>query len=300
MPESHHTYLRPFFDFLKFQKRYSQHTIISYTNDLYSFFDFLETDYGGIALADIKPAYVRTWLAGLKDKDLSSKSINRKISSLKSFFKYCLLKEWISLSPMVTIISPKAGKRLPQYVEKAHMEALFTKHEFSPGFRGETERIILMLLYQTGIRKAELISLTRQYVDDATSTIRVYGKGGKERIIPINPAFMTKLQAYMRAQQDELESLSEPWLLLSEKGKQLDPKYVYNVVRESLRDVTTIDKKSPHVLRHSFATHLTNAGAELNAVKELLGHSSLAATQVYTHNSIEKLKEVYKKAHPKA
>jgi len=294
--------IQSFVDYLKFQKRYSQHTVISYQTDLTAFFDFLETQFGGMPLTDIKATFVRTWLASLKDAGMESKSINRKISSLKSFFKYQLKQETITASPMTTIISPKVSKRLPQFVEEKGINTLLQYVEFPDNWKGRTDRLLIQILYYTGMRRAELVNLKESQIDTGNSSIKVLGKGNKERVIPANKDFMHLLTDYMSAKRKELEKFDSTVLLVSVKGKKLDPKNVYNTVKEYLceKDVTTIDKRSPHVLRHSFATHLMNNGADLNAVKELLGHSSLAATQIYTHNTIEKLKDVYKKAHPKA
>jgi len=290
--------IQPFLDYLKFQKRYSQHTLTAYENDLSAFFLFL-AQYGEMAVADIKPALIRSWLADLKENDIEARSIARKISSLKSFFKYQLRQEVIKVSPMTTISSPKQSRRLPQFVEKADMETLFSHVEFPPGWEGQTQRLLLQVFYQTGIRQAELVGLKDSHIDRHKQCIKVLGKGNKERIIPVSPELMTGLQQYMAEKKRQIENPADSFFV-RESGKKLYPKYVYNTVKRYLSDVTTIDKKSPHVLRHSFATHLMNNGADLNAVKELLGHSSLAATQVYTHNSIDKLKDVYRKAHPKA
>lgn len=294
--------IQSFLDYLKFQKRYSQHTVISYQNDLTAFFDFLETQFGGMPLADIKATFVRTWLASLKDAGMESKSINRKISALKSFFKYQLKQEAITVSPMTTIVSPKVSKRLPQFVEEKGINTLLQYVEFPDNWKGRTDRLLIQILYYTGMRRAELVSLKESQIDTGNNSIKVLGKGNKERVIPANKDFMQLLTDYMNEKRKELEKFDSTVLLVNAKGKKLDPKYVYNTVKEYLseKDVTTIDKRSPHVLRHSFATHLMNNGADLNAVKELLGHSRLAATQIYTHNTIEKLKDVYKKAHPKA
>jgi len=292
--------LQEFLDYLKFQKRYSRHTIISYQNDLVTFFDFIEATFGATGLADINASFVRTWLASLKEQGMESKSINRKISSLKSFFKYQLKQERISVSPMTTIISPKMNKRLPQFVEKADIDTLFSYVEFPDDWHGKTDRLILQLFYNTGIRQAELVSLKESQVDSYKKSIKVLGKGNKERIIPISEALLGLLQDYMAEKRKLFENYDAEILLVNPKGKPLYPRYVYDSVKKYLTMITTINKKSPHVLRHSFATHLMNNGADLNAVKELLGHSSLAATQIYTHNSIEKLKDIHKKAHPKA
>jgi integrase/recombinase XerC len=294
------TALQQFIDYLKFQKRYSQHTITSYQTDLIIFFDFIQQTFGNITLADIRATFIRTWLASLKEKGMEAKSINRKISSLKSFFKYQLKEELLAVSPMATIISPKVNKRLPQFVEKADINTLFTLVEFPENWKGKTDMIILQLLYNTGIRQAELLSIKESQVDEYKKSIKVLGKGNKERIIPVSEALLELLKNYKTEKRKTFEKFDSEVLLVSEKGVKLYPKYVYNTVKKYLSKITTIGKKSPHVLRHTFATHLMNNGADLNAVKDLLGHSSLAATQIYTHNSIEKLKDIHKKAHPKA
>ena len=300
MPTTIPKALQHFAEYLKFQKRYSQHTIISYQTDLVAFFDFIELTFGNTALPDIKATFIRTWLAKLKEKGMEAKSINRKISTLKSFFKYQLKEESITVSPMGTIVSLKLNKRLPQFVEKEDINTLFSYVEFPDDWQGKTDRILLQLLYNTGIRQAELVSLKESQVDAYKNSIKVLGKGNKERIIPVSNELMGFLKDYVAEKRKTFEKYDADILLINEKGKKLYPKYVYNAVKKYLSKITTINKKSPHVLRHTFATHLMNNGADLNAVKELLGHSSLAATQIYTHNSIEKLKDIHKKAHPKA
>ncbi len=292
--------IRSFLDYLKFQKRYSQHTIISYQNDLSGFFNYLRTHFDESLLNNVKPAFIRTWLAQLKSEGISSKTINRKISSLKSFFKYQLKQGLIEVSPVTTIISPKVGKRLPQFVEKKDIDTLFEHVEFPDNWTGRTDRLLLQILYNTGIRQAELIGLKESQVDRINCAIKVLGKGSKERIIPVSTSLMQEMNTYIEEKKKQFLEKEAVILLVNEKGKKLYPKYVYNVAKKYLTLVTTISKKSPHIFRHTFATHLTNNGADLNAVKELLGHSSLAATQIYTHSTIEKLKDVYKNAHPKA
>ena len=293
-------YIHTFLDYLKYQKRYSRHTVISYENDLNSFSAFTLAQFGMGELNEIKPAFIRTWLASLKESGISSKTINRKISALKSFFKFNLKQGLISQSPMDTIISPKASKKLPQFVDKEDINTLFTHVEFAEDWNGRTEKLILQILYNTGIRKSELISLQQRHIDVVNNAIKVLGKGSKERIIPVSKEFTDILQKYISDKMLNPVISKTDLLIVNEKGNKLDPKYVYNVAKKYLSLVTTIEKKGPHIFRHSFATHLTNNGADLNAVKELLGHSSLAATQVYTHNSIEKLKNIYTSAHPKA
>jgi integrase/recombinase XerC len=300
MPQSNQEIIQPFLDYLKFQKRYSQHTIVSYENDLISFFDFVEIQFGSMPLADISSSFVRSWLASLKENKMASKSINRKISALKSFFKYQLKKGFLLASPMGAIISPKVSKRLPQFVAENDMHDLFAHMEFPDTWDGRTDKLLLQIFYNTGMRRAELVGLKEAQIDKANTSIKVLGKGNKERVLPVSNELITAILDYISAKRVLLEEFDSTIVLVSKKGRQLDPKHVYNAVKKYLSQVTTIDKKSPHVLRHSFATHLMNNGADLNAVKELLGHSSLAATQIYTHNTIEKLKDVYKKAHPKA
>lgn len=300
MPLTNQSLIQAFLNYLTFQKRYSPHTIVSYQNDLAGFFDFIELQFGSTNIDEINASFVRSWLAGMKESGMESKSLNRKISSLKSFFKYQLKQGVVLTSPMATIISPKVKKRLPQYVAEKDILTLFSYVEFPDNWEGKTHRLLLQLFYNTGMRQAELVTLTESQVDISNGNIKVLGKGNKERVLPISKDLMLLIVNYQEGKRSQFEHFDNVLLLVNGKGKRLYPKYVYNVVRQYLSSVTTIDKKSPHVLRHTFATHLMNNGADLNAVKELLGHSSLAATQVYTHNTIEKLKDVYKKAHPKA
>lgn len=298
-PTADHT-VQHFLDYLKFQKRYSQHTVISYQHDLEAFFTFLQAQFGEVSLADIKTTFIRSWLAQLKQQGMESKTINRKISSLKSFFKYQLRQQAITVSPMTTIISPKVNKRLPQFVDKKDIETLLQHVEFTNDWDGKTQKLLIELFYNTGMRQAELAGLKESYISKNNGSIKVLGKGNKERIIPVSNQLMNQMIDYMAEKKKIFEVVDSTFLLVTGSGKKLYPRYIYNAVNKYLSLVTTIDKKSPHVLRHTFATHLMNGGADLNAVKELLGHSSLAATQIYTHNSIEKLKDIHKKAHPKA
>jgi integrase/recombinase XerC len=300
MPNTAAGYIQDFLNYLRFQKRYSPHTSLSYETDLTEFFDFLAIEgMSNPPLVTIKAISVRNWLASLKDAGRSAKTINRKISALKSFFKYQLKKGVITATPMATVVSPKISKRLPQYVEQQQMDTLFSYVEFPNDWDGSTHRLILQLLYNTGMRRAELTGLKEWQVDKGNNSVKVLGKGNKERIIPISGKLMRQVQQYMDAKRTQFATCNTEFLLITSKGQPLYSRYVYSAVNQYLRHVTTIDKKSPHVLRHTFATHLTGNGADLNAVKELLGHSSLAATQVYTHNTIARLKDAHKKAHPK-
>jgi integrase/recombinase XerC len=293
--------IQSFLDYLKFEKRYSQHTIRSYQDDLLFFFDFLNSTFGEVSVPEIKSTFVRSWLAKQKEEGNSSKTLNRRISTLRSFFKYQLRQQVIEVSPMTTIVTPKQGKRLPVYVEQKDTERLFHQIEFPDTWEGLMNKMILELLYCSGMRLSELIALKETQADAIKGSLKILGKGNKERIVPLSDEMRVILKDYQRQKAEQFNGqLLTDHLLINEKGKKLYPKYVQVVVKKYLSLITTIEKKSPHVLRHTFATHLMNNGAELNAVKELLGHSSLAATQIYTHNTIEKLKDIHKKAHPKA
>lgn len=300
MPLTPETSIPSFLSYLRFQKRYAQHTLLSYTHDLTSFEQYLKETYSDEIPARATPVMVRSWLASMRESGIQARTINRKISALKSFYKYLLREQLIEDSPMSAILSPKVKKRLPQYVEKQDMDRLFQEDMFPNNFKGETQRLILQILYSTGIRRSELLNLKEQHIDFSNQTIKVLGKGSKERLIPVNAPLLTLIRAYRELKNALDGETDREFLLVNEKGSRVQSGFIYSTVKEYLSKVTTIQRRSPHILRHTFATHLTGNGADLNAVKELLGHSSLAATQVYTHNHIEKLKEIHKKAHPKS
>ncbi|MCH5597044.1 tyrosine-type recombinase/integrase [Niabella ginsengisoli] len=301
MSEKLATYIAPFTNYLKFEKRFSQNTIIAYEGDLNEFNIYLLRVFGDTHLAEVTYQLVRSWLAELKEHGLTSKSINRKISTLKSFFKFHLRTGSISANPMAKIVSPKTNKRLPVFIKEDDIQFLQTAVAASTeDWKSLNAKMLVTLFYGTGLRLSELINLKEKQMDFSRQQVKVLGKGNKERSIPLSDEMILTIKHYIALKRKEFEKGEEEVLLVTEKGKKLYPKYAYLLVKQLLSAIPTLDKKSPHVLRHSFATHLVNNGAELNAVKELLGHSSLAATQVYTHNTIEKLKEVYKNAHPKA
>jgi integrase/recombinase XerC len=288
-----------FIGYVQHEKRYSLHTVQAYLGDLEQFFLYIDLNYEGHTINTLNHLQIRSWLASLKDSGMESKSINRKISTLKSFFNYLLKRQLIHVSPMSKIISPKNTKRLPVFVNEGNMDILLTQVEFPDNLTGKTERLILELLYQTGIRRAELLGLTVTSVQVNQQHIKVLGKGNKERIIPIAAELVQLIADYVH-QRSQLSDVNHNALLVLPSGKPVYQKYVYLVVNKYLALTTSLEKRSPHVLRHTFATHLLNKGADLNAVKELLGHANLTATQIYTHNTIDKLKEIHKKAHPKA
>lgn len=300
MHQTSYPQIKSFVQYLQFERRYSQHTIISYQTDLAQFFTYLISQYDAPSIAEISPVFIRSWLAEMRAEKMSAKSLNRKISSLKSFFKYQLKNGVIKQNPLTTIVAPKVGKRLPSFVAEKDMQTLQHDVSFPDTWKGKTDKLLVELFYATGMRLSELIGLKAEQVDQANSQVKVLGKGNKERIIPVSKNLVLQLKEYCYEKNKLYGKDANTNLFVNQKGLSLYPKYVYKVVQANLSFVTTIQKRSPHVLRHTFATHLTNNGADLNAVKELLGHSSLAATQIYTHNTIDKLKNIYKKAHPKA
>lgn len=300
MPALTHQTIQPFLDYLKFEKRYSIHTLTSYQTDLFDFINFLDAQFGAVSLKEVNHSFIRSWLAFLKNKGLSSKSINRKISTLKSFFKYHLKTGGIGSTPMAQVISPKISKRLPVYVQESDTHKLVVAlQQSTEDWKSMNKKMLITIFYATGMRLSELINLKEKQIDFSKSQFKVLGKGNKERIIPASNEMLEMIREYQQMKKKNFEK-TDDFLLVTEKGKKLYPKYAYLLVNQVLEEASTLDKKSPHILRHTFATHLMNNGADLNAVKELLGHSSLASTQIYTHNTIEKLKDIYKKAHPKA
>jgi integrase/recombinase XerC len=285
-----------FLEYLQYEKRFSNHTILAYSNDLAQFSEYLQITYEIKELLEISHTLIRSWIVSMMDQKMSPRSVNRKITTLKTFYKYLLRQQVVTENPMLKIQSPKTSKRLPVFVEKDNMDALLDTIEFGSDFDGERNKLIMELLYATGIRLSELINLKQANVDLNSCQLKVLGKRNKERIVPFNNALKQLIEGYLEHE----ETKESYYLFVTKKGKKLYEKFVYRVVNKYLSQVTSISKKSPHVLRHTFATHMLNNGADLNAIKELLGHANLSATQVYTHNTVEKLKNVHKQAHPKA
>lgn len=289
-----------FLDYLRFEKRYSDHTLTAYTGDLAGFRGYLEQTYGLNAPEECATFHIRSWMVELMESGISGRSINRKVITLRTFFRWCMREGLLTSSPADGLVPMKTGKRLPEYVEEGAMGQLLDQVLKPDDFDGLRDKLILELFYQTGMRLSELTGLQRGQISGYTEQIRVLGKRNKERLIPVGRGLARDLQRYVEMRDRLFGSDGQISLFLTSRGKPVYPKFVYRLVNRSLAEVTTLTKRSPHVIRHSFATAMLNHGADINAVKELLGHSSLASTQVYTHNTAEKLKRVYRQAHPRA
>ncbi len=290
-----------FLQHIRYEKRLSHHTLTAYAGDLEQFTVFLakECNIDQPERADFR--HIRSWIVSLVEAGLDKSSVNRKIATLRSFYGFLLRRKVISLDPMVKIQALKTSKKLPQYVEEKPMEMLLSDVEFPDTFDGIRDKLVLELLYGTGIRLSELTGLKTADVNLYDKTIMVLGKRNKHRIIPLTQPLFELVQQYNQLKESEFKGQADPIILIvSDKGVPVYPVMIQRIVKRNLTLVTTLGKKSPHVLRHSFATHLLNRGADLNAIKDLLGHSSLAATQIYTHTSLEQLKKTYDQAHPKA
>lgn len=290
-----------FLDYITYEKRYSQHTIQAYGSDLDQFINFATDQYD---LSDINKAdhqVVRSWIVSLMEGKSSARTVNRKITTLKSYFKFLIKEGAITENPMDRVVAPKTSKRLPVFVEQESMNKLFDEIDFGEGYPAIRDRMIIEMFYATGMRLSELINLNEADIDLYKNVLKVTGKRNKERIIPFSGNLVKLLKSYLEVKRKmfQFNEQNTP-LFVTNKGEKLYPKMVYRMVNHYLNLVTTISKRSPHVIRHTFATHMLNNGADLNAIKEILGHANLAATQVYTHNTIEKLKSIYKQAHPRA
>jgi integrase/recombinase XerC len=291
-----------FLDYIEKEKRFSAHTVVAYSKDLDQFQHHITENLEITSITEVDHHDIRSWIVSiLEDDKLQPTSVNRKISCLRSFYKYLVRNEIVVKNPMSKITSLKTKKRLPLFLEQSQMENLLDKMKFGNDFSGVRDKLIVELLYCTGMRRAELIGLELANINNSKQELKVLGKRNKERIIPLSPQTINLISEYQRVLSGHFDdTLSGKHLLVDDKGKVMSDGFVYRKVNKYLRLVTTIGKKSPHVLRHTFATHMLNNGADLNAIKELLGHASLSATQVYTHNTIEKLKQIYELAHPRA
>ena len=287
-------YLKEFINYIQSEKRYSVYTITSYKVDLNQFFNYLIEEYKIDTPKNVTFKIVRNWISYLLESGLKARSVNRKISSLKSYFKFLVISNYSDSNPTLKITSPKTSKRLPVFIEKEKINSLLDAKFFDDNFIGCRDKLIIELFYFTGIRLSELLNISIKDVDFNNSQIKVLGKRNKERLIPLTYTLISELKNYINK-----HNLNR-YLFVDENNKKLYSKKVYRIVNKYISKVSSVKKKSPHILRHSFATHMLNNGADINAIKEILGHANLSATQIYTHNSIKKLKNVHKQAHPKA
>lgn len=288
-----------FFSYLSHEKRFSHNTLEAYRGDLEGFIAHVTEQQCLTSIEEVRHFHIRSWIVSMMESGQSPRSINRRLSCLKTYFRFLKKRKLLLKDPMNKVIAPRTGKKLPVFMQESQMEALFSNIIFGDDFVSRQEQLILELLYATGIRRSEASQLRVNDIDFGRMTLRISGKGDKIRIIPFADYLSVLLQSFITLRSESFPSVPVPWLFLNRKGGRLLPESIYRIVRKYLSLVTTAEQRSPHVLRHTFATHLSNRGAELNALKELLGHSNLAATQVYTHNSIERLKEIYEKTHPK-
>ncbi|MEZ7839137.1 MAG: tyrosine-type recombinase/integrase [Flavobacteriales bacterium] len=289
--------IQAFLDYLQFEKRYSPHTLTAYRTDLLQFNEYLARLYECSAIS-AEAVMVRSWMMTLIEGGCSKRSLNRKLTSLRQFYKYSLRNNLIDSDPMLRVVSMKVDKTLPSFITKDEMTYLLDVKKFTNDFEGVRNKMLLELFYSTGIRLSELIALKVTDVDYVNKQIKVFGKRSKERIIPLLDSCLDSLRFYVESYRFEVVK-KDVSLFLTKSGNVLYPKLVYRIVNSYLGDVTGVKQKSPHILRHAFATHMLNEGADLNAIKEILGHSSLTSTQIYTRSSAERLKEIYKQAHPR-
>ena len=292
-------YISKFLSYIQYERRGSPHTLVAYKTDLEQFVLFLFSQNQSVEEATHRD--IRSWQIALMEDNDTARTINRKLSTLKAFYRFMLRNKYLTTNPMDKVIAPKQSKRLTHFVSEQDMDTVFDYLEFSNDFEGKRDRTILELFYATGIRLSEMMQIKKGDLDFHSGTIKVLGKRKKERIIPIAPQIVQLLKEYINFLEKSFGFVNyNENIFVTVKGKPIYPKLIYRIVRKYLDAATTIDKRSPHVIRHTFATHLLDNGADLLAIKELLGHSSLAATQIYTHTSIEKIKKTYKQAHPRA
>lgn len=292
-------FLERFINYLQYEKRSSSHTVTAYRADMEQFFAHINHPGQISQPNEVTHHHIRNWMVEMMDKGITARTVNRKVAVLRKYFKFMLQSDLISVNPAAKIQTPKIQKHLPVIVETAKLEHLID-HNFTADFEGVRDKLMLELLFGTGIRLAELVGLKESDINNYEGTVKVLGKRNKERIIPLNKELKRVLAEYMELKKSKKFNNNSITLLVTDKGANAYAKFIYLKVNKYLSNISTQNKKSPHVLRHTFATSLLNKGADLNAIKELLGHANLSATQVYTHNSVERLKSIYKQAHPKA
>lgn len=290
--------VQKFLNYLSLEKRYSKHTIRSYKTDLALYQQHLDSTFQ-VTPQKATNKMIRTWLVSELEKGNTARSVNRKISTLKSFYKYATKNKIIQKNPTLVLSTSKASKKIPSFLSQDEINQLLDNYKFKADYQGERDRLMIELFYSTGIRLSELINIRLKDIDIPNGQLKVVGKRNKERIIPLTNELVNTIPMFIKTRK-EVDVNDTPYLLLTNKGLILNPSMVYRTINKLLSSVSSLKNASPHVLRHTFATHMLNSGADLNVIKELLGHASLSATEVYTHNSIEKLKNVYNNAHPRA
>lgn len=294
-------FIDKFLQYIKYEKAYSSHTFISYQTDMKQFAAFVEKQKGGFNPPDITAKDIREWILAIMNDGVGSRSVNRKLTTLRTFFKYMLKEGYVETDPMAKVKPPKMQKRLPVFLREEQMEELLDvdKNLFPDDFEGKRDHLIIGMFYNLGVRLSELINIKDSDIDFDRKTVRVTGKRNKQRYIPFGNSLKSDILAFVSDRDAEVGS-EEGWLLVRKTGKKLYPMLVWRVVEKYITSVSTLKKRSPHVLRHTFATAMLNNGADIDAVKELLGHANLAATEVYTHTTFERLRSIYKQAHPRA
>ena len=287
-----------FLQYISLEKRYSKHTLTAYNNDLQTFAYFLSDEFEQDDLISVSPEMVRSWVVKLMDDGLSTRSVNRKISTLNSFYRHLIIKGVIENNPAKNISTLKNAERIAVFVQQEQINTYLNREIDENNFSSVRNKLVVDLLYSTGMRRAELISLKTDFVDFANKVLKVRGKRNKDRLIPLSQKMIEQIQAYLNLKKETFQDAAQ-FLIVTNTGKKAYPKFIYLIVNNELSGITST-RKSPHVLRHSFATHLLNNGAGLNSIKELMGHANLSATQIYTHTTIEQLKSIYTQAHPRA
>jgi integrase/recombinase XerC len=292
--------IKEFTEYLRVEKRYSSHTIRAYSDDICQFASYLHELDDGKVILSCQQSDVRNWVIALVDNNCSPRTLRRKIASLKSFFNYFMRNDKLKVNPAEGVILPKLNKTLPEFIKESSIEDLFNNELFSKDFKGIRDKFVLELLYATGMRLSELVNLKKTDFDLSRGEVKILGKRNKERIVPLTHNIIRQLNEYTDSVEKQFNQNSNPYLIITDKGENAYPRMIQRLVEKYLSLSTTLEKRSPHMIRHTFATHMLNNGADLNAVKELLGHANLAATEIYTHNTYEKLKKIYKQAHPRA